>query len=65
MIAPESLYPSTPECLIVLFDLREDGAAESLHRQRAAWQEDSDIQALSEDIFVLIVRPGGARRLAA
>jgi hypothetical protein len=65
MIAPRTLYPSDPECLIVLFDLREPKAGEELHLGRAVWQEDSDIEALDEDHFILIVRPSAARRLAA
>jgi hypothetical protein len=65
MIAPRPLYPSNPECLIALFDLRVPKAVEELHRGRAIWQEDSDIEALDEDHFILIVRPGAARRLAA
>jgi hypothetical protein len=51
--------------MIVLFDLRIPSAVERLHRERAAWQEQSDIEALDEDHFILIVRPGGAQRLAA
>jgi hypothetical protein len=61
----EKLYLSIPECLIVLFDLRDSEAVERLHRERATWQELSDIQALSKDCFALILRPGGAQRLAA
>jgi hypothetical protein len=57
-------YQSNPECLVVLFDLRSPNAVEELHRGRAIWQEDSDIEALDEDHFVLVVRPGAARRLA-
>ena len=54
---PETFY-TDPECLIVLFDLREAGAPESLHRQRSAWQAYSDIEALDADHVALIVRPG-------
>jgi hypothetical protein len=49
----------------VLFDLRDSRAVEQLHRERAAWQEFSDIEALNEDVFALILYPGGAQRLAA
>jgi hypothetical protein len=58
------LYPSSSECLISLYDLQYPGTAESLHREREAWQqEQADIEALDENHFVLIVRPGGAWRL--
>jgi hypothetical protein len=62
---PQRLYPSHPECLIVLFDLREPGGPSELHKQRAAWAEYSDIEALDEDHFALIVRQGWASEAAA
>lgn len=64
-LAPQQLYLSDPECIIVLFDLRDPEAVKQLHRERWAWRELSDIEALSEDCFALILRPGGAQRLAA
>jgi hypothetical protein len=66
MIRPQPLYPaSSSHCIAVLFDISNPEEAEALHRARAVWQEDSDILALDEDHFILVVRPGGARRLAA
>jgi len=50
---------------VVLFDLRLPGTAERLHGERAAWQGQSEIEAIDEDHFVLIVYAGGARRLAS
>jgi hypothetical protein len=58
-------YPIEKTAVIVLFDLRVPGAAKQLHLERAAWQEQADMEALDEDHFVLIVRPGGALRLAS
>jgi hypothetical protein len=49
--------------MIVLFDLRLPGTADRLERECAAWQAQSDIEALDENHFVLLVRPGGARSL--
>ena len=46
------------ECILVLFDVRIPGMAKRLHCERAYWQELSDIEALDEDHFVLIVRLG-------
>ena len=60
----KQLYPSSSECMVVLFDLRLPGTPERLQRERAAWQEHSDIEALDKDHCVLIVRPGRAQRLA-
>lgn len=65
MFAPETLYPNAPEPLLVLFDVRIPGVVVRLRGERAAWQEYADIEALDQDHFVLIIRPGGARRLAA
>jgi hypothetical protein len=66
MIRPKSVYPSNPACIIVLFDLRESEAVKELHHLRAVWREDSDIEALDADPFVLMLWPGGAaRRIAA
>ena len=57
-------YFTKETAVIVLFDLRIPGGEERLHRERAAWQEQSTVEALDEHHFVLIVSPGGARRLA-
>ena len=65
-LAPRPLYSlDHPECLIVLFDLREPGGPSELHRQRAAWAEYADIEALDQDHFVLVLRPGWASEAAA
>jgi hypothetical protein len=60
--APKTLYPSSSEYIVVLFDLRLPGTADRLNREHAAWQAQSDIEALDENHFVLLVRPGGAWR---
>jgi len=49
----------------ILFDLRVPRVAERLHRERAAWQEQSEIETLDKDHFVLIIHAGGVRRLAS
>jgi hypothetical protein len=61
--APKTLYPSSSNYLLVLFDLRLPGTGHRLDRERAAWQAQSDTEALDENHFVLLVRPGGARRV--
>jgi hypothetical protein len=61
----EGLYPDHCKCLIVLFDLREPSGTTELHRQRAVWAEYSDIEALDEHHFVLLIRPGSALEAAA
>ena len=61
--APKTLYPSSSNYIIVLFDLRLPGTANCLERERAAWQAQCDTEALDEYHLVLLVRPGGAQRL--
>ena len=61
--APKTLYPSSSEYIVVLFDLRLPGTTDRLARERAAWHAQSDIEALDENHVVLLVWPGGARRL--
>ena len=65
MIRPNPFYTSSEAYELVIFDLRIPGIAERLHRERAAWQERGDLEALDEDHFVLIVSPGATRGLAA
>ena len=60
----KQLCQSSSQCMVVLFDLRLPGVADRLLRERAAWQGQSDIQALDGNHFALIVKAGGARRLA-
>lgn len=57
--ATTSLHDKRPDELVV-FDVRSPGVAACLHRERAAWGECGDIEALDENHYVLLVRPGGA-----
>ena len=61
--APKTLYPSSSEYVLVLFNLRLPGTADRLDRERAAWQAQCDTETLDENHVVLLARPGGARRL--
>ena len=64
MDAPiEESYRNHGEAILVLFDLRDHGQAKSLHLQRAALQELSELEFLDEDHAVLIAFAGGARSL--
>ena len=66
MYAPqEQSYPNEQQSMWILFDLRIPGVAERLHRERAAWQERSEIESLDKNHFVLIINAGGVRRLAS
>lgn len=65
MIAPNQSYHEGKTETLVVFDVRIPGAAERLYSERAAWGEYGDIEALDREHYVLVVRPGGARRLQA
>jgi hypothetical protein len=66
MTAPKrEFHPRAETEIRVLFDLRVAGSAEQFHRERAAWQEHSEIEALDEHHFILIIRAGRCARLAA
>lgn len=65
MFAPHQLYPSDPECVHILVDLREPEGCDFIHEQRGIWQEYSDLAALGPDHMILILFPGGAQELAA
>jgi hypothetical protein len=69
MFAPKREFYSRGETDVrILFDLRIAGSAERLHRERSVWQVRSDIEAVDEDHFVLIIRreiESSGERLAA
>ncbi len=64
-LAPRQLYASDPECIVILYDLRDPGACEQVHRLRAVWQADSGLEALGPDHMIVFLFPGATRRLAA
>ncbi len=44
----------------IMQDLREHGAAEDLHKARAVWGAASEVEAVDENRFVLLVWSGPA-----
>ena len=60
----ERAYRNRAEFTVVLSNLRIAGAAERFHRERWAWAEAGDVEMLDQDLPVLIVQPGSARRLS-
>jgi hypothetical protein len=48
----------------VLFDLRVPSMSKRVHRARANYQEESDIEFLDEDHAVVLIRPGRIWRQA-
>jgi hypothetical protein len=63
VVAPRcEFYPEKETEVGILFDLRIPGSAERIHRERALWRGRSDIEALDEDHFILVIRPDAADR---
>ena len=48
---------------LVIFDRRWPGVAERFRSEWEAWREDAEVEYLDPDHAVLLIRPGGARRL--
>ncbi len=65
MLTPQVSISDDAPYEMSIFNVRLPGIAGRLHRERAAWQECGDIEALDSNHYVLIVRPGLATRLAA
>lgn len=60
-----SLYPTHPECLIVIFDSTHPDGPAALHKQRAALAGYTSVEILDESCVALVVYPGWAARAAA
>jgi hypothetical protein len=55
-LTPPRVYPNRGTYSLTVYDLRATESIKWLHRERATWQERSEIEALDEDHFVLVVR---------
>jgi len=66
MNAPQEEFYSKPETEVwIAFDCRHPGAKNRLHRERQAWGAAATVENLGYGHVVLVVRPGGARKLKA
>ena len=63
-IAPSGFYPDDEPYTLRIFDLTCPAGADLPHSERGHWQGQSDIEALDQDHFVLIVRSGVVRERA-
>lgn len=63
MTLPE-VYPNKGTYSLTIYDLRVPQSARCLHRERARLQERSDIEALDEDHFVLVVDPASGSEVS-
>ncbi len=64
MTTAADLRPDNRPYELVVFDVRTPGAVERLLSERAAWGEDAAVELLDPDHAALIVRAGGAARIA-
>jgi len=64
MLAPESVYRDREKRSIsILFDIADGAQRELLRAMHVAFGEYSEIEALSDSVFVLSCMPGAAKRL--
>jgi len=65
MDAPQPEFYSEYETEVwMLFDCRAPGARNRLYRERRAWGPRATVENLGQGCAALMIRPGGARRLA-
>ena len=62
LLTPSGVYSNKGIHSLTIYNLRIPQSAKQLHRERAIWQERSEIEALDEDHFILVIRlvPGRA-----
>jgi hypothetical protein len=65
VFAPRALYPTNPECLIIIFDMADPDGPAALERQRAALSGYTEVETLDENRVALIVLPGWVSEPAA
>ncbi len=65
MTRTPTLPPTAPECIWVLCDLADPDAVRFVHDARALFQDRSDLAGFGPDHMILVLFPGGARRLPA
>jgi hypothetical protein len=65
MLEPRQDYDNdNSPALLVLFNRRYPGVAERFHSEWEAWGEGADdVEYIDANHVVLVIRPGGARRL--
>ena len=59
-LTPPEVYPNRETYSLTIYDLRIPQGVTCLHRERAIWQERSEIEALDEDHFILVISAPGS-----
>ena len=63
-MTPYEVYPNSRACILVIYDLCVPGTAKRLLRELEAWRDHANVEAVDDDHFALIIRPGLAKRIA-
>jgi len=58
------IYSKSGAYLLVIYDVRFPGTAKRLLHELEAWQDHADVEAVDDDHFALLIRPGLAGRIA-
>jgi hypothetical protein len=64
-LTPPEVYPNKGTYSLTIYDLRFPQSAKYLNRERAFWQDRSELEALDEDHFILVVQPEPGREVSS
>ena len=63
-MTPREVYPKSEAYILVIYDLRVPGTAVRLLREIEAWRDHAEVEAVDDDHFALLIRPGLAGKIA-
>jgi hypothetical protein len=63
-LTPREVYPKSGTYILVIYDLRVPGTAVRLLREIEAWRDHAEVEAVDDDHFALLIRPGLAGKIA-
>jgi hypothetical protein len=63
-LTTREVYSNSGEYILAIYDLRVPGTAARLLREIEAWRGHANVEAVDDDHFALLIRPGLAGRIA-
>jgi len=57
-LTTREVYPKSGTYVLVIYDLRVPGTAVRLVREIEAWRGHANVEAVDDDHFALLIRPG-------
>jgi hypothetical protein len=63
-LTPHEVYSKDKASLLIIYDLCVPGTAARLLRELEPWRGHANVEAVDDDHFALIIRPGLASRIA-